>query len=176
MYRLRPWGRRGRCLPSGWRRIDWFRPRRGNLTGRFLPVSRRTARVSESAPGWSRSDARGWTNGAAEIVLALRDEGAAVRLICASPYRGFESRWGRDWQERYRLVMERADLVRFICPAYSRDCFQRRNEWMVDHSARVIAVYNGEPGGTRNTVEYAQWHNVPVINIPLKVNSDVLVK
>lgn len=120
--------------------------------------------------------ARGVDLWAAEIVLALRDEGAAVRLICASPYRGFESRWGRDWQERYRLVMERADLVRFICPAYSRDCFQRRNEWMVDHSARVIAVYNGEPGGTRNTVEYAQWHNVPVINIPLKVNSDVLVK
>ena len=46
--------------------------------------------------------ARGVDIWAAEIVLALRDEGAAVRLICASPYRGFESRWSRDWQERYR--------------------------------------------------------------------------
>ena len=89
-------------------------------------------------------------------MLALRDEGAAVRLICASPYKGFESRWSRGWQQRYRQVMEQADLVRFICPGYSRDCFQRRNEWMVDRSARVIAAYNGEPGGTRNTVEYAR--------------------
>ena len=110
--------------------------------------------------------ARGVDLWAAEVVLALRDEGAAVRLICASPYRGFESRWSREWQERYRRVMKQADLVRFICPGYSRDCFQRRNQWMVDHSARVIAVYNGQPSGTRNTIEYARRRNVPVILLP----------
>ena len=107
--------------------------------------------------------ARGVDLWAAEIVLALRDEGKTIRLICASPYQGFESRWNREWQERYRRVMERADLVRFICPGYSRDCFQRRNEWMVDHSARVIAVYNGGPGGTRNTVEYARRNRVSIV-------------
>ena len=110
--------------------------------------------------------ARGVDLWAAETVLDLRDAGAAVRLICASPYRGFESRWSREWQERYRRVMERADLVRFICPGYSRDCFQRRNQWMVDHSARVIAVYNGQPSGTRNTIEYASRCGVPVILLP----------
>ena len=104
-----------------------------------------------------------WT---AEVVLSLRDEGATVRLICASPYRGVESRWSREWQERYRRVMKQADLVRFICPGYSRDCFQRRNQWMVDRSARVIAVYNGQPSGTRNTIEYARRCNVPVILLP----------
>jgi uncharacterized phage-like protein YoqJ len=110
--------------------------------------------------------ARGVDLWAAEIVLALRDEGAAVRLIYTSPYRGFENRWSREWQARYRRVMERADLVRFICPGYSRDCFQRRNEWMVDHSARVIAVYNGQPSGTRNTIEYAKRCSVPVVLLP----------
>lgn len=106
--------------------------------------------------------ARGVDLWAAVEVLTLRDEGAAVRLICASPYYGFENRWSWNWQERYRQVMERADLVRFICPSYSRGCFQRRNEWMIDHSARVIAVYSGGYGGTRNTVEYARGHGVPV--------------
>ena len=110
--------------------------------------------------------ARGVDLWAAEIVLALRDEGAAVRLICASPYRGFENRWSREWQERYRRVMERADLVRFICHEYSKDCFQRRNQWMVDHSVRVIAVYNGQPSGTRNTIEYARRCEVPVVLLP----------
>ena len=110
--------------------------------------------------------ARGVDLWAAEIVLAFRDEGAAVRLICASPYRGFEDRWSREWQERYRRVMGQADLVRFICPGYSRDCFQRRNEWMVNHSVRVIAVYNGQPSGTRNTIEYARRCGVPVILLP----------
>ena len=110
--------------------------------------------------------ARGVDLWAAEIVLALRDEGAAVRLICASPYRGFENRWSREWQERYRRVMERADLVRFICHEYSKDCFQRRNQWMVNRSARVIAVYNGQPSGTRNTIEYARRCEVPVVLLP----------
>ena len=111
--------------------------------------------------------ARGVDLWAAEIVLTLRDEGAAIRLICASPYHGFENRWSQEWQERYRQVMERADLVRFICPAYSRDCFQRRNEWMVDHSSRVIAVYSGGPGGTRNTVEYAAKVGIKVVKIQI---------
>mgnify|MGYP002508193063 CR=1 FL=1 len=35
--------------------------------------------------------ARGVDLWAAEIVLELRDEGAAIRLICASPYTGFET-------------------------------------------------------------------------------------
>lgn len=72
--------------------------------------------------------------------------------------------------------MKQADLVRFICPSYSRDCFQRRNEWMVDHAARVIAVYNGESGGTRNTVAYAKRNGVPVVNVLLKSNSDIFIK
>ncbi len=109
--------------------------------------------------------ARGVDLWAAEIVLDLRDAGEPLRLICASPYKGFEVRWSREWQERYRQVMEKADLVRFICPEYSRDCFQRRNEWMVDHSARVIAAYNGQPSGTRNTIVYAKKQKVPVSNI-----------
>lgn len=47
------------------------------------------------------------------------------------------------------------DLVKFICNGYSHSAYQIRNEWMVDHSKRLIAVYNGEAGGTRNTLMYA---------------------
>lgn len=36
---------------------------------------------------------------------------------------------------------------------------------MVNHSARVIAVWNGEKSGTKNTVIYAEKGNVPVVNI-----------
>lgn len=54
-------------------------------------------------------------------------------------------------------------MVRFICPGYSRACFQIQNEWMVDRSARVIAVYNGEKGGTRNIIEYAKKQSVKII-------------
>ena len=36
-----------------------------------------------------------------------------------------------------------------------KNAISRRNEWMVNHSAKVIAVFNGEKGGTANTVKYA---------------------
>ena len=106
--------------------------------------------------------ARGVDIWAAEIVLRLRESNPAIHLVAASPYRGFESRWSADWQGRYNAILQKADLVRFVCPGYSHDCFQRRNEWMVDRSSRVIAVYNGEPGGTRNTIEYAQRHHIQI--------------
>ena len=109
--------------------------------------------------------ARGVDIWAAEIVLKEREHNSAIKLICASPYKGFEGSWSSDWQKRYNDIMNAADLVRFICPGYSRICFQIRNEWMVDHSARVIAVYNGEKGGTRNTIKYAKKHNVDIIMI-----------
>lgn len=99
--------------------------------------------------------ARGVDIWAAEIILRLRSEGHPIRLICASPFEGFERSWSPDWQKRYKVVLKEADLVKYICLVYSRACFQIRNEWMVDHSARVIAVYNGERGGTKNTIDYA---------------------
>ena len=99
--------------------------------------------------------ARGVDIWAAEIILRIRSEGHPIRLICASPFEGFERSWSPDWQKRYKVVLKEADLVKYICPEYSRACFQIRNEWMVDHSARVIAVYNGERGGTKNTIDYA---------------------
>ena len=63
--------------------------------------------------------ARGVDIGAAEIVLRLRKEGANVKLICASPYEGFERGWSAEWQRRYNVILAAADLVRFICPGYS---------------------------------------------------------
>jgi uncharacterized phage-like protein YoqJ len=109
--------------------------------------------------------ARGIDLEAAEIVLQLRSEGYPVRLICASPYPGFEKSWSGTWKERYGCIVAKADLVRYICPQYSKWCFQIRNEWLVNHSSRVIAVFNGSPGGTKNTIEYALKQGVPVVRI-----------
>lgn len=165
--------RRHRCCFTGHRPENLDRPEADVIEG--LKKEIRTA-TADGFQTYISGVARGIELWAAEIVLAFRDEGVSIRLICASPYKGFESRWSREWQEQYRRVVEQADLVWFICPGYSRDCFQKRNEWMVNHSARVIAAYNGGPGGTRNTVEYAIRHSVPVVYVPLEPNSNILIR
>ena len=61
--------------------------------------------------------------------------------------------------------MKKADLVKYISDKYTPSCFQIRNEWMVNHSNRVISVYNGKAGGARNTINYAKAKHVPVFII-----------
>ena len=107
--------------------------------------------------------ARGVDIWAAQIVLRLKDEGKKIHLICACPYNGFERGWDTSWKECYLDILKRADLVKYISPKYSPDCFQVRNEWMVDHSNRVIAVFNGKPSGTKNTIDYANKNHVGVV-------------
>ena len=93
---------------------------------------------------------------AGQIVVQLRKRNPVLRLIAAVPFRGVEDRWSNDWKWAYHELLEQADLVKYICSGYNAGAYQRRNEWMVDHSSRVIAVFNGEPSGTKNTIEYAE--------------------
>lgn len=109
--------------------------------------------------------ARGVDIWAAEIVLRLKNSGANIKLICASPYEGFERNWSARWQQRYNAVIQNADEVNFICEKFSRGCFQIRNKWMVDRSARVIAVFCGTSGGTKNTIDYAKRTGVECFNV-----------
>lgn len=106
--------------------------------------------------------ARGVDIWAAEIVLARKAVNSEIRLICALPHPDFEKRWSAAWQARYTTVLQQADLVRTICPVFSMASYQIRNEWMVDHSARVIAIYNGASGGTAKTIAYAEKNGVEV--------------
>ncbi len=109
--------------------------------------------------------ARGVDIWAAQIVLGLRNSGNDIKLICACPYDGFESGWSKEWQKQYKEILATADFVKYVCAGYSRSCFQIRNEWMVNHAARVIAVFNGAKSGTKNTIDYAGRAGVPVVRI-----------
>lgn len=110
--------------------------------------------------------ARGVDLWAAQIVLRLREAGAPAYLICARPYAGMESGWSAEWKNLYRSVLQQADLVHDLSPEYRKGCFQRRNEWMVRHSSRVIAVFGGEKSGTKNTIDYASHCGIPIVRIP----------
>ena len=100
---------------------------------------------------------------AGQLVLQKKTKNPALHLIAATPWPGFSNRWSIDWQAQYSDLMKNADLIIPVCNHYHKGVFQQRNEWMVDHSNRVIAFYNGAPGGTRNTIEYAEKKGVEVI-------------
>lgn len=91
----------------------------------------------------------------AEAVLALRARGEDVTLEAAIPCPTQPNHWGEADQKRYRALLGACDYETLVQHRYHPGCMQRRNRYMVDHSALVIAVYDGMPGGTRQTLEYA---------------------
>ena len=99
---------------------------------------------------------------AADIIIHLRRYNPELKLIGVIPYEGFEDKWTVDWKKHYKLVRKELDFLHVVSNEYYPDVYQRRNQYMVNHSALVLAVYNGEPSGTRNTIQYALEMNVPV--------------
>lgn len=101
---------------------------------------------------------------AAEEIIARKNNGENLKLICAPAYKGTENNWGALWKNRYTAVMEQADEIYFPAEKYTGlHLYQMRDEWMVDHSSLVIAVYDGQTGGTKNTIQYALKNSVQVI-------------
>lgn len=109
--------------------------------------------------------ARGFDMWAADIVLEEKMYNPNIHLICALPMDNFEARWSIKEQAHYHDILESADFIKTVSDYYYSGCFQARNEFMVNHSTRVIAAFNGTPGGTKNTINYAKRNNVEVINI-----------
>ncbi len=100
---------------------------------------------------------------AAEAVLELKEAGKNVRLFAASAFKGMELEWDVKWQERYSMILAAAEEVFYISNIPGRVAFFKRNDWMVDHSSKLIGVYTGAPGGTKETIEYAKKKGLDIV-------------
>ena len=109
--------------------------------------------------------ARGVDVYAAEEVLMAAGQHPQVRLICAFPYRESCESFSEPWRSRCRAIAQRADLRVDVCDEYQSGCYHLRNSWMVKRSSRLISVYDGTPGGTRNTMLSALRHGLDVRTI-----------
>lgn len=103
----------------------------------------------------------------AELVLELKSVYSYITLECALPCKTQHLRWPSFYRSRYINILENADSIWCKHEYYEEGCMQERNEYMVDSSSLVIALYNGKPGGTRKTIEYARKKGKEVVIIPL---------
>ena len=75
--------------------------------------------------------------------------------------------WPPDQQERYRRLVAACDFETVVSSVYSSSCMQRRDRYMVDHAALLIAAFDGTPGGTRYTVEYAMRRGLDIVDLSI---------
>jgi len=91
-----------------------------------------------------------------ECAVRLRNVFPHVKLIAAIPFRGQAAKFSAGSRARYRALLDAADECVLAGGDPGRGCMRRRNEYMVDRSERVLAVFDGSPGGTAYTVAYAK--------------------
>ena len=100
----------------------------------------------------------------AEAVLDLRDKKFPhIRLTCIIPCPNQCYRWDKENIDRYQTILDRSNSSKILSPRYTPDCLLARNRYMVDHAAKVIAIWNGsERGGTWYTISYARGKGKPI--------------
>jgi len=79
-----------------------------------------------------------------------------IRLVAVIPYAGQADRWRGKNRERYRGILASADQIVTLRPWYAPGCLFERSRYMVDASTHLIAVFGGEPGSVKYTLDYAR--------------------
>lgn len=100
-----------------------------------------------------------------ECVLALRERRPDVTVEAAIPCPTQADGWPAALRERYDRLVAACDFETLVSARYSSSCMQRRDRYMVDHASLLIAAFDGSPGGTRYTVEYAMRRGVSVVDL-----------
>lgn len=102
----------------------------------------------------------------AEIVLELKKKYPNIKLIGALPCRNQDCKWPPKQQERYRNLLEKLDAIRCVNDEYTGpECMLERNRYMINNSSMVIALFNGQPGGTKKTIDYAREQGKEIVII-----------
>ncbi len=111
----------------------------------------------------------------AEAALALRDKYPELTVEGAVPCPTQAQRWPEETRRRWRDILDRCDLETVVQQNYDRWCMLRRDRYMVDRSAAVLAVFDGTAGGTRYTLNYAMDHKREILLLdPLRPEADAV--
>ena len=99
---------------------------------------------------------------AAEQVAELKEFYPNIRLFILAPAVDCEKNWPQEAKDRFYAILKKADAARYLNETNLADAYGKRNAWLVSHSSRLIAVCDGRPCGTQNTVDYAREQGLSV--------------
>ena len=102
-----------------------------------------------------------------EEVQNLKRVRDGVSLEAALPFADHAKRWNPAQREKYLALLEGCDKIKVVTPLYSPGCLLTRDRYLVDHASLLLAVYDGTPGGTKYTIEYALKQGAEVRYIPV---------
>lgn len=103
----------------------------------------------------------------AEVILELKrryEHRELCHRLCL-PCLNHCAKWRREDIIRLEKIKRDSDVVYVSEKPYFNGCMQLRNQYMVDACAVLVAVYDGQSGGTKNTVDYARAREKKIVTI-----------
>jgi uncharacterized phage-like protein YoqJ len=100
-------------------------------------------------------------------VRMLGNLNTPIKLTGAMPFPSQPNKWPEHTRQHWQEICAMCDQVVAVSQdPYHPSKMQIRNQWMVDSSDYVIAVWNGiKYGGTWNCMSYALKQNKPVLAV-----------
>lgn len=93
---------------------------------------------------------------------SLKDQGYKLRLHCILPCKNYNS--SNPW---YKVLKEAADEWVELSDEFYKGCDNARDQYMVDHSDKLFAVWDGnKSGGVWSTIRKAQKKGIDIIYYP----------
>lgn len=100
-----------------------------------------------------------------EILIGCKDYYPDIQIMLALPHPQIDAKWSAPEQKHFRALQHLADHIWICSGSYDIANYQKRNEFMVNHSTAVIACWNGKKhGGTFNCIKYAMDNDVVIYN------------
>ena len=124
-----------------------------------------TALYDDGCTDFVSGGAMGFDLLAAEAVLALRPLYPDMRLVMILPCLGQERAYSAADKERYRALLDQADMVRYTAHQYYRGCMLTRDRVMAEAAHHCICWLTRSTGGTAYTVRQCVLRDVPIINL-----------
>jgi uncharacterized phage-like protein YoqJ len=120
----------------------------------YINVCKQTAKIlRELNPDKCISGmALGYDQWGANICIKL-----GIPFIAAVPFEEQDKIWPEKSKRIYNTILEKAESIIIISEGgYHPSKMQIRNEWLVDQCDKLLACFDGSPGGTANCVKYAK--------------------
>ena len=103
---------------------------------------------------------------AAKATFSLKSELSQIKIIAVLPFREQNEKWNEKNKVEYETILKKVDDVVIVSDHYHQRCFLQRNDYMVQRSSRLIALYDGKfKGGTFYTYRKAKSLGLKIINI-----------
>ncbi|WP_268516648.1 SLOG family protein [Bacillus atrophaeus] len=167
---------------------DMKNPTMLNLKDKLLEVIEELI-TKENKSRFITGGALGTDQAACWCVHILKKKYPHIKNIIATPFKEQDKVWSADQKMWYKRMLDVADEIINVEELdkykvsgdepgeFSPAKMQKRNEYMIDHSEAIVAVYDGTKSGTRNCLNYARrtylghqlWRLHPNFNFELDV-------